>query len=111
MSLCSTISVSSSCETLLTVNAVSKSSRINLLMAVIEKRLGIRMGDCDAYINVAGGMRINEPALDLGIVAALLSSYKNITFDSSTICSYSPVEEYRYESQVSQLRALSVLPY
>lgn len=45
-------------------------------MAVIEKRLGIRMGDCDAYINVAGGMRINEPALDLGIVAALLSSYK-----------------------------------
>ena len=55
-------------------------------MAVIEKRLGIRMGDCDAYINVAGGMRINEPALDLGIVAALLSSYKNITFDSSTIC-------------------------
>ena len=61
-------------------------NRINLLMAVIEKRLGIRMGDCDAYINVAGGMRINEPALDLGIVAALLSSYKNITFDSSTIC-------------------------
>lgn len=53
---------------------------------MIEKRLGIRMGDCDAYINVAGGMRINEPALDLGIVAALLSSYKNITFDSSTIC-------------------------
>jgi len=51
-------------------------NRINLLMAVIEKRLGIRMGDCDAYINVAGGMRINEPALDLGIVAALLSSYK-----------------------------------
>lgn len=61
-------------------------NRVNLLMAVIEKRLGIRMGDCDAYINVAGGMRINEPALDLGIVAALLSSYRNQTFDSRTIC-------------------------
>lgn len=61
-------------------------NRVNLLMAVIEKRLGLRMGDCDAYINVAGGMRINEPALDLGIVAALLSSYKNTTFDGGTIC-------------------------
>ena len=61
-------------------------NRVNLLMAVIEKRLGIRMGDCDAYINVAGGMRINEPALDLGIVAALLSSYKNVAMDSHTIC-------------------------
>ena len=61
-------------------------NRVNLLMAVIEKRLGIRMGDCDAYINVAGGMRINEPALDLGIVAALLSSYKNQALDSRTIC-------------------------
>ena len=46
-------------------------------MAVIEKRLGIRMSDCDAYVNVAGGMRINEPALDLAVVAVLLSSYRN----------------------------------
>ena len=61
-------------------------NRVNLLMAVIEKRLGISMGDCDDYINVAGGMRINEPALDLGIVAALLSSYKNQALDSRTIC-------------------------
>ncbi len=61
-------------------------NRVNLLMAVIEKRLGLRMGDCDAYINVAGGMRISEPALDLGIVAALLSSYRNQALDSSTIC-------------------------
>ncbi len=52
-------------------------NRINLLMAVIEKRLGIRMSDCDAYVNVAGGMRINEPALDLAVVAVLLSSYRN----------------------------------
>ena len=52
-------------------------NRVNLLMAVIEKRLGIRMSDCDAYVNVAGGMRINEPALDLALVAVLLSSYRN----------------------------------
>lgn len=61
-------------------------NRVNLLMAVIEKRLGIRMGDFDAYVNVAGGMRINEPALDLGIVMAILSSYNNQVFDSGTIC-------------------------
>lgn len=61
-------------------------NRVNLLMAVIEKRLGLRMSDMDAYINVAGGMRICEPALDLGIVAALLSSYRNEALDSRTIC-------------------------
>ncbi len=52
-------------------------NRINLLMAVLEKRLGVRMADSDAYVNVAGGMRVMEPALDLAMVAALLSSYRN----------------------------------
>ena len=52
-------------------------NRINLLMAVLEKRLGVRMADCDAYVNVAGGMRVAEPALDLALVAALLSSHNN----------------------------------
>lgn len=61
-------------------------NRVNLLMAVIEKRMGIRMGDCDAYINVAGGMRIHEPALDLGIILALLTSYRNQSLDDETIC-------------------------
>lgn len=60
-------------------------NRVNLLMAVIEKRLGISMSDCDAYINVAGGIRINEPALDLALVAAILSSYRNQSLDSSII--------------------------
>ncbi len=60
-------------------------NRVNLLMAVLEKRVGLRLSDCDAYINVAGGMRINEPALDLSIVAAILSSYKNSSIDSKTI--------------------------
>ena len=61
-------------------------NRVNLLLAVMEKRIGLHLGDCDAYINVAGGMRINEPALDMGIVLAFLSSYKNIAIDSKTIC-------------------------
>ena len=52
-------------------------NRVNLLMAVLEKRVGIQLSFCDAYLNVAGGMRINEPALDLAIVMAILSSYKN----------------------------------
>ena len=61
-------------------------NRVNLLMAVIEKRMGVRMGDCDAYINVAGGMRIHEPALDLGIILALLTRYRNQSLDDETIC-------------------------
>lgn len=61
-------------------------NRVNLLLAVMEKRIGLHLGDCDAYINVAGGMRINEPALDMGIVLAVLSSYKNIAIDIKTIC-------------------------
>lgn len=61
-------------------------NRVNLLMAVIERRMGVRMGDCDAYINVAGGMRIHEPALDLGIILALLTSYRNQSLDDETIC-------------------------
>ena len=60
-------------------------NRVNLLMAVIEKRLGFMMSGCDAYINVAGGMKINEPALDLAIVMSLISSYKNRAIDSKTI--------------------------
>ncbi|MBQ9119370.1 MAG: DNA repair protein RadA [Lachnospiraceae bacterium] len=60
-------------------------NRVNLLMAVLEKRLGIQLSFCDAYLNVAGGMRINEPALDLAIVMALLSSYKNRPVASGTI--------------------------
>lgn len=60
-------------------------NRVNLLMAVLEKRLGIPLGDCDAYVNVAGGMRITEPAIDLGITTAILSSFRNIAIDGNTI--------------------------
>lgn len=60
-------------------------NRVNLLMAVIEKRIGVQMGDYDAYVNIAGGMKINEPGLDLALVMALLSSFKNCVIDASTI--------------------------
>ena len=60
-------------------------NKVNLLMAVIEKKMGIQMGDYDAYVNIAGGMKITEPALDLALVMALISSYKNRPLDSKTI--------------------------
>ncbi len=52
-------------------------NRVNLLMAVLEKRSGIQLGSCDAYVNITGGMKIQEPAIDLGIVIAVLSSFRN----------------------------------
>lgn len=61
-------------------------NRVNLLMAVLEKRLGLSLGNCDAYVNIAGGIRMNEPAVDLGIVLAILSSYREIPIDEKTIC-------------------------
>ncbi|MGN0317595.1 MAG: DNA repair protein RadA [Lachnospira sp.] len=60
-------------------------NRVNLLMAVLEKRAGIHMSGSDAYVNVAGGIKVNEPALDLGIVMALVSSFKNRCIDSKTV--------------------------
>lgn len=52
-------------------------NRVNLLMAVLEKRSGIQLASCDAYVNITGGMKILEPAIDLGIVLAILSGFKN----------------------------------
>ena len=60
-------------------------NRVNLLMAVLEKRIGYRLSNYDAYVNIAGGIKINEPALDLGIVMAIVSSYKNHPVEEGTI--------------------------
>lgn len=60
-------------------------NRINLLIAVLEKRLGIRLSDSDAYVNVAGGMRITEPALDLAIITAIMSSHSGKAMDDRTV--------------------------
>ena len=60
-------------------------NRVNLLMAVLEKRIGLQMADYDAYINLAGGMKIAEPSLDLGICLAIISSFKNKPISDDTI--------------------------
>ena len=61
-------------------------NRVNLLMAVLEKRLGYPLSDYDAYVNIAGGIKISEPALDLGLVIAIISSYRDQIIDDKTIC-------------------------
>lgn len=60
-------------------------NRVNLLMAVLEKRSGIQMAGCDAYVNITGGIKIMEPAIDLGIVLALVSSFQNKGLDQHLI--------------------------
>ena len=60
-------------------------NRVNLLLAVLEKRLGMKLAECDAYINIAGGMKITEPSIDLAMVMAVISSYRNVPISSKTI--------------------------
>ncbi|MDO5551906.1 MAG: DNA repair protein RadA, partial [Lachnospiraceae bacterium] len=60
-------------------------NRVNLLMAVLEKRCRYDLGRFDAYVNIAGGMRMSEPAMDLAIVLAIISSYKDKPVDPSTV--------------------------
>lgn len=60
-------------------------NRVNLLMAVLEKRLGLPLSNYDAYVNIAGGIRMSEPASDLGIIIAIASSYKNKPVSGDTI--------------------------
>ena len=60
-------------------------NRVNLLMAVIEKRLGLSLSNWDAYVNIAGGMKFNAPALDLAVVTAIISSYKDFPVDEKTV--------------------------
>ncbi len=53
-------------------------NRLNLLIAIVEKRLQLPIGRYDAYVNITGGLRIAEPSMDLGVIMALISSYMNI---------------------------------
>jgi len=66
-------------------SAGSDMNRLNLLMAVLEKRMNLNIGDYDAYVNIAGGMRITEPAIDLAMVLAIVSSFKNRAVDEKVI--------------------------
>ncbi len=60
-------------------------NRVNLLLAVLEKKAGMQLGGCDAYINIAGGLKLTETAVDLAIVCAVISSYRNIPVHEGTI--------------------------
>lgn len=60
-------------------------NRLNLLMAVLEKRLGLSIGNCDAYVNITGGLKVSEPAIDLGIVLAVVSSFRNKPIDDKLV--------------------------
>ncbi|MBO5093401.1 MAG: DNA repair protein RadA [Lachnospiraceae bacterium] len=60
-------------------------NRVGLLLAVLEKRVGLPMSNCDAYVNIAGGIRMLEPAIDLGIVLAVVSSFQNKPVDEKTV--------------------------
>jgi DNA repair protein RadA/Sms len=57
------------------------SNRVALLMAMMEKRIGMHVLADDVFVNVAGGMTIDEPAADLGIVAAIASSFRNVPIE------------------------------
>lgn len=56
-------------------------NKVIMLIAVLEKKVGLQLQDQDGYINVVGGIRIDEPAADLGIIMALASSFKNTVLD------------------------------
>jgi DNA repair protein RadA/Sms len=59
-------------------------NRTALLLAVLEKRLGFQLMSEDVFINVAGGLEIDEPSADLGVIAAIASSYRNLTIPKET---------------------------
>lgn len=60
-------------------------NRITLLMAVLEKRVGLQMHNHDAYVNVVGGLKLDEPACDLGIITAIASSFRNTAVDTGSV--------------------------
>lgn len=60
-------------------------NRLQLLIAVLEKRVGLPMGSCDAFVKATGGVRIDEPAVDLGLALALASSYCDFPVDPYTV--------------------------
>ena len=60
-------------------------NRLTLLIAVLEKKAGFPLGNQDVYLNVVGGLKINEPAIDLGIILASASSFKNISIPKDVV--------------------------
>ena len=60
-------------------------NRLSLLVAVLSKRMGLEMGDQDIFVNVAGGLKVDEPAADLGIVSAMISSFLDKPLDKRMV--------------------------
>lgn len=60
-------------------------NRLAVLIAVLEKKVGLNLGNQDVYLNVVSGLKINEPAIDLGIIAATVSSFKNLPIEKDTV--------------------------
>ena len=60
-------------------------NRVSILLAVIEKRLGIYLSSQDVYLNVIGGLRLDEPSSDLAVVMAVISAYRNVEIDDKTV--------------------------
>lgn len=60
-------------------------NRVNLLLAVLERRLGLHLSQADVYVNIAGGVRLREPAVDLAIITAVISSFKDIVIDEKML--------------------------
>jgi DNA repair protein RadA/Sms len=60
-------------------------NRLNLLLAVLEKRIGVNFSNLDAYVNIVGGMRLDEPAADLAVALSLVSGFKDVPIDDKTI--------------------------
>lgn len=58
-------------------------NRVGMLLAVLEKRVGLQIQNQDVYLNIVGGIKINEPSIDLGIVIAIASSFRNIAVDET----------------------------
>ncbi len=59
--------------------------RLGLLIAVLEKKLGMMLGQHDVFVNIAGGVRIDEPAVDLGIASSIISSLRDVPIDSQSV--------------------------
>ncbi|MDR0865411.1 MAG: DNA repair protein RadA, partial [Candidatus Symbiothrix sp.] len=55
--------------------------RMNMLLAVLEKRVGFKLGQKDVFLNIAGGLRVNDPAMDLAVIAAILSSNLDVSIE------------------------------
>jgi DNA repair protein RadA/Sms len=78
-------------------------NRLTMLLALLEKKLDLPLGTYDVFINISGGIKINEPAADLAIIAAILSSYRNRTISAETLF----IGEVSLTGEIREVNSLS----